>query len=167
MQLARASVSKMMAIGVVAAMCSLAVTVPAFADEGTDAPSAPSFGESSGGISLMANTTDTTFTFDLASGTTAATGYRAKQDTSSTYVNAQYLGAPCQLFVDGTGGVNCTVNDRAYLNRTGQFAIRQNVYEWGYRSARLTGWRSGYGTIANGLWSPDSWGSYPVINAGF
>lgn len=151
MKIAHIGMKKFLAMGVVAVMCSLAVAVPAFADEG---------------ISTY-NTANTPFYFNLNSSTTSATEYRAKDDSSSTYVHAQSLGSPCQLFVDGPGGVNCTTNGRAYLNYRGEFQIYQTVYESGYRSARLSGWRSGSGTIASGVWSPDSWGSYPIINAGY
>lgn len=164
MKIAHIGMKKFLAMGVVAAMCSLAVAVPAFADEGAQAPEPASADE---GISTYANTGDTGFYFNLSSYTTSATEYRAKQDASSTYVYAKSLTNPCQLFVNGTGNNNCTTNDRAYLNRTGEFQIYQQVWERGYRTANLAGWRSGYGTIASGVWSPDSWGSYTIINAGY
>lgn len=110
-------------------------------------------------------------------GSTDGTGWRAKQDDSSTFVWAQTLTAPCQLFVDGqtvdvygnvvSGPENCTVNDRAYLDYVGSFLIYQNVYEWGHNQARLTSWGSNGASYTDGYWSPDSYGDYPVINRGF
>lgn len=129
---------------------SLAVAAPAFA----------------------ANTGDTSFVLAMNyTGATYGTGWRAKEDASSSYIRVDYLSAPCQVFVDGMrwdGYVqDCTVNDRAYLGYRGEFAILQNVREWGFSQARLTSWAPYGPSTVSGWWSPDSWGWYPIINAGY
>lgn len=138
----------MMALAAV--MCTFAVATPAFAG----------------------NTENRPYTFSLSSPSsdTGGSGWRNKDDTSPTFVWATTLTAPCQLFVDGSndGGYshrNCTVDGRAYLNYLGSFAIHQNVHEWGYRQAELTGWVPWGYSYTQGWWSPDSYGSYPSINA--
>lgn len=138
-------------MGLAAVMCTFAVATPAFAAE----------------------TGNSGFDFNLYSpgSDTGGSGWRQKDDTSPTFVWATTLTAPCQLYVDGSNDwghshQNCTVNDHANLYSTGSFVIHQNVHEWGYHQAELTSWLPWRGSShAKGVWSPDSYGSYPSINA--
>ena len=74
----------------------------------------------------------------------------------------------CRVYVDAKtwfGWSNETVYGYATAKKTGEWRIRQNVYEnHGRTDARLSAWaNNGGGTLA-GEWSPDSWGTYTAIN---
>lgn len=138
------------ALGATIVLGSLALAAPAFAG----------------------NTSNTYFTFNLPwTGATYGTGWRAKEDSSSTFVCATTVTNMCQLYVDGSrdGGspVNCTVNGSAFLREPGSYQIYQDVNEWGYNEARLTSWAQYGPAIISGYWSPDSYGTYPIINDGY
>lgn len=142
--------SRVAIMGLAAVMCTFAVATPAFADQ----------------------TWNSGFEFNLhsPSSDTGGSGWRQKDNNSPTFIWAKILSAPCQVFVDGSNDwgnshQDCTVNGRAYLNQVGSFVINQNVNEWHYHQAELTGWVPWGNSYAKGEWSPDSYGSYPSINA--
>lgn len=63
--------------------------------------------------------------------------------------------------------VNETVYGYATLRQTGQWRIRQDVFEHhGESFCRITAWGNNGGGVIEGEWSPDSWGSYVAINGG-
>lgn len=139
------------------------LTTAAYADEVSGAQDESSI---SNDPVVYNNHQDQWFRFRLtAYHNTDGTSYEDKKDRTPTYVKAERMGIPCQLFVDAPDGTNCTVNGRAYLNQSGEYFIDQNVYEWGWRSCHLTSWMSVDETWVEGYWSPDSVGWYPSINA--
>ncbi len=115
---------------------------------------------------LAGNNVDTSFYFHFKhTDSTQGTEYRAKRDAAPVYVGIGYKDVRgVDLFVDAPGGRNVTVHGRAPLLRTGQFAIRTNAYEWGYRSVRLTAMSRDGGGELSGFWSPDSMRWYPRLN---
>ncbi len=118
---------------------------------------------------MRANTGDTYYAFNMASGGTYGTGGRAKEDASSTYVKIDSISRACRLYVDGgatqSGAwYNQTVNGYARATGVGKWRIRQNVYENGFRWARLTAWANEGASNLAGWWSPDSWGNYTSLN---
>lgn len=120
-------------------------------------------------IDTYANTGDTYYKFTMADQGTWATDGRSKEDTSSTYIQVATITMPsCRVYVDAktwSGWKNETVKGYATARKTGQWCIRQDVYEnHGRVDARLSAWaNNGAGTLA-GYWSPDSWGTYTAIN---
>lgn len=129
-------------------------------------------------VTPYANTTDTKYEFPMGDGGTWATSGRAKQDASSTYVRIDVISRACRMYVDGASSQNgswynqtcyaSTGKSGGYANatRVGRWRIRQNVYENGFRWARLTGWANQGVSYVSGVWSPDSYGTYMAINGG-
>lgn len=116
-----------------------------------------------------ANTSDTSYTFKFDFFGKSNTGGRAKQDASSTYIKCTQLpSGGFWVYVDGATSSNGSWTDRTIgepkVTRTGEFFINQLVYENGERYARLGGYCWGASQSAKGYWSPDSVGSYPVLN---
>lgn len=120
-------------------------------------------------VSTFKNNKDTGYNFKFSSkGATQGTTGRAKQDDSSVYVKVNSRsGNPIRMYVDGAltnngHWVDCTQGSH-YANRTGEFNIYNSVFESNKRYARLTGWAyKGSGTVM-GVWSPDSYGTYPQL----
>ena len=116
-----------------------------------------------------ANISDTPFEFKFTwTNTTENTELRSKQDDSSSYINCTWSPANgWQVFVDGwsfdRGFVNCTIR-RAFVPEPGEYQIQNLVYENGFDSARLGGYKTYATTYASVVWSPDSVGSYPIAN---
>lgn len=92
-----------------------------------------------------------------------------KEDATSTYVCAWRKDmASCRLYVEAQVWpfyVNETVFGYATLRATGQWRIRQDVYEkHGQSKCRIAAWANNGGGIISGQWSADSTGSYVAIN---
>ena len=116
-----------------------------------------------------ANTSDTSYTFNFNWIGQANTSGRAKQNASSTYIKCNQLpNGGFQVYVDGATSSTGSWTDRTIgqpkVTRTGEFLINQLVYESGERYARLGGYCFMASQSAKGYWSPDSVGSYPVLN---
>ena len=113
------------------------------------------------------NYKDTTWNYDISYNQMSyTTEPRAKQDTSGTYVFYEG-GTPASLRCDvlnASGTSMCRKIGSIGLGKKG--LIAQYVYENGYRSARLKVTAPSSTTYggAEGVWSPDSVGSYPYIN---
>lgn len=115
------------------------------------------------------NTSNTSYTFNFDFFGKSNTSGREKQDASSTYIKCTQLPSNgFWVYVDGATSSNGPWTDRtigeAKVTRTGEFFINQLVYENGERYARLGGFCWGASQSAKGEWSPDSVGSYPVLN---
>lgn len=114
-------------------------------------------------------TIDSKYEFTMPDLGTNATGGRIKENNSATYIRVDIKTMQsCRTYVDAQtlfGWKNETVWEHATVKALGKFAIHQNVYEnHGRCNARLSAWaNNGSGTL-QGVWSPDSWGSYPSIN---
>lgn len=123
---------------------------------------------------FAANTTDTAFAFSVnVNKPTVYIGGRAKQNSTSTYVHVYnvpsvYIRTDVQGYRPSSGtGNNYWTNETiggTVLLKKGQWFIRQLVYENGGRSARLKLQRVSTNGIVSGMWSPDSVGSYPIVN---
>lgn len=116
-----------------------------------------------------ANISDTSYTFNFNWIGQANTSGRAKQNASSTYIKCNQLpNGGFQVYVDGATSSTGSWIDRTIgqpkVTRTGEFLINQLVYENGERYARLGGFSLGASKSAKGDRSPDSAGSYPVLN---
>lgn len=105
----------------------------------------------------------------LSNGGKDFSGLGLKEDASSTYI---YAGRKdmrdCRLYVEAQVGpffINETVYGYATLRATGQWRIRQDVYEkHGVTKCRIAAWANNGGGIISGEWSADSTGSYVAIN---
>lgn len=113
-------------------------------------------------IEPYANTGDSGFKFNMATkNNTSATSYRRKEDKSSVYVYIKSRSGAARMFVDGANDANgagsrdCT-STTYRARKTGKYRMRSNVYEWGYRHARLTAWGETGAAKVSGVWSPDS-----------
>lgn len=121
------------------------------------------------------NHLDTTFEFKFDIWGKANSEGRAKQDTSGTYIVAYSMcHGGMDVFVDGldtrTGQwVDCTdktTYGQPRLSKVNSPAlISQWVYERGYRTARLGGYKPWANQSVSGVWSPDSVGSYPYLTS--
>ena len=122
-----------------------------------------------------ANVSDTTYGYELSTSNPVAYTYpRAKQNTSSTYVNVKKVPSVyvyCEVEgyrptpISGTNiWTNETVGGDAVTLSVGKWLVRQNVYEHGGRSARLKFKKYLMSGTVSGVWSPDSAGSYPYAN---
>lgn len=126
---------------------------------------------------VFADTTDTIWSFNLNVSTTKFQYLsREKQNNSKIYINWQssYGGNLSKICVtpkgsdkkDSTPKNAGTVHggSRQYImNGSGKYSLTNGVYEMGYKFAR-PGMRAqaGKGT-AKGCWSPDSAGTYTVL----
>lgn len=122
-------------------------------------------------IATRANTGDKGYTLKFKNNGKDSTDDEQKQDASSTYIRAARKDmASCRLYVEAKTGifyVNETVYGYATLRNTGQWRIRQDVFEHhGESFCRITAWGNNGGSVIAGEWSPDSWGSYIAINGG-
>lgn len=98
-----------------------------------------------------------------------------KTDTSGTYIIANTIcNGGFDVYVDGHDSsagewVDCTdktTRGQPHLKTTNNPGlISQWVYENGYRTARLGGYKWGSNRSATGLWSPDSAGSYRYLGS--
>lgn len=124
---------------------------------------------------LAANTSDRAFEFSVNMNTkTRITESRAKENTTSTYLNltqvpTTYIYCDVEGYCPApNGGVNSWINKnvggKSVTVPIGQWFIRQTVYESGGRSARLKFTRYATDGRIKGKWSPDSVGSYPIVN---
>lgn len=120
-----------------------------------------------------ANTGDTAFQFNLNTASSKYTSARAKQNSTSTYVNinkvpAAYIYLDVQGFrPSGTAGANYWANETIGGTQTapvGTWRVKQRVYENGGKSARLSIKRYMFDGSTSGVWSPDSVGSDPHLN---
>ncbi len=179
----RTNMKRVVAAALFAAAVGLGPAIPALADvaDGYTPPSVHPgnvyVGEDAS-IAPYANTSDSKYEFNIPAGATRGTGGRAKQDASSTYVRIGVISRPCRMYVDGGTSINGPwYNQTCYAstgksggyaeaNRVGQWRIRQNVYENGFRWARLTAWANQGASYVSGEWSPDSYGTYTAINGG-
>lgn len=112
------------------------------------------------------NYEDTPFSFNFSNWGRSNTEGRAKQDRSGTYIYANNMcSGGFDVFVDGlktsTGEwVDCTDKEtrgqpRLSTAKEGHL-IAQSVYEDGYRTARLGGYKPLAFFTVTGEWSPDS-----------
>ena len=114
---------------------------------------------------------DTGWSFYMNFHGTDAVFPREKEDWTSVYIYVQYKNMDrYNVYVDGVDDTNgsgrlaCTDDGEAYVMRTGEFQIYNQVWEEGKKYAQLTGWATYEGGSTGGLWSPDSVGYYPTIN---
>ncbi|MCZ0703979.1 hypothetical protein J2T56_002214 [Natronobacillus azotifigens] len=123
---------------------------------------------------FASNHEDTEFSFYLTNSTSQVnTQGRAKQNSTSTYVNLSavptgFINLDVQGFrpISSTGTNqwrNETIGGTVTVS-TGQWLVRQLVFEHGGRSARLRFSRYGGNGAIAGEWSPDSVGSYRYAN---
>lgn len=115
------------------------------------------------------NNEDTHFSFNFKINGTAATGGRKKTDASSTYIQVKNKSiSSLYAYVDAstsTGWKNMTVGGKAPIFKTGQFRIRQDVFEtYGRIDCRLGFWSPKEPGHIDGYWSPDSMRWYPALN---
>lgn len=113
---------------------------------------------------------DSAYSFSMSGNGTNGTSGRSKDNDSSSYVKISSITNSCRMYIDGAHGKygswnNCTVNGYANATRAGNWRIMNYVNEWGYSYARLTAWANNGATSLYGVWSPDSVGTYPSINA--
>lgn len=124
---------------------------------------------------LASNYSDTPFSFTLTINTPhQTTTSRAKQNSTSTYVRLDNVpaGSTVLLSVEGyrptgNGSTKVWMNETiggTQVARPGRWSVRQLVYENGGRNARLKFQRHSVSGTVNGLWSPDSIGTYPRLN---
>lgn len=113
---------------------------------------------------------DYNFHFDFK-GATQGTYWRSKDTSSSSYLRVDgSSGYAPRLYIDGatnSDGNGCTNTTRGGFVRApgvGKYEIHNNVYEDGFRWARLTGYADrGPGKLW-GAWSPDCAGNYTDLN---
>jgi len=121
------------------------------------------------------NHDDTAFSFAFSDWGRSNTTGRSKTDTSGTYIIANTIcNGGFDVYVDGYDSnagewVDCTdktTRGQPHLKTTNNPGlISQWVYEDGYRTARLGGYKWGSNRSATGLWSPDSAGSYRYLGS--
>lgn len=148
----------------ISALCLFAT--PAFADgEGGEMPM---FKEE---YAKARSSADTGWDFDFVFNGTCGTDWRSKDNDTSAYIYVQYKYIDrYMVYIDGsdnssgTNRVACTDYGSATVWKAGEFQIWNHVKEWGKSYAQLTGWANYEGGHSYGLWSPDSVGSYPIIN---
>lgn len=150
---------KLLALGFAAIMMVSAMALPASAAE----------------IQPMNNHDDTSFAFSFNNLGRSNTTGRAKQDDTGTYINAYTMcNGGFDVYVDGyntnTGNwVDCTdkaTRGQPHLRTTyNPGLISQWVYENGYRTARLGGYKLFASQSVTGVWSPDSQGSYRYLGS--
>jgi len=124
---------------------------------------------------FAANTSDTTLPTSFISYTSGATTtVRNKTNTTPVYMN-NTSGMTLWVYANGgskpSGSISCTYSTGTTVGifatvKPGKYVIHSTIYEKGYRSAWLnistaTNGVSGY---CNGVWSPDTAGSYPSAN---
>ena len=166
---------------VVAATTAAMLAFPAqlaFAEDGVDIDNPETATVGSEPMAL-GNTTDTWLSFPFSkTGATWATSGRTKLDDTSAYLwVTNNTMSSCRVYIDGAYSSNgpwynqtsywsgTSVGNYATVTGTGTFQIMNRVYENGFTWARLSGWANvSAGTLA-GYWSPDSIGSFPIINA--
>lgn len=116
-----------------------------------------------------ANTSDTPFYFSVGFSYDQAgeTGSRFKENSTSVYMKSNN---DLSLWVQTKGynsgrWENYTKRGHAVIGR-GEWFIHNYIHESGAPSAKLNITSEKYGTsgYADGVWSPDSVGSYPVAN---
>lgn len=127
-------------------------------------------------VAMAGNTRDTNIALTVPMDTYVSTDGRQKTDTSSTYVyltqvpQAGYI--RCQVQGEreyNNSGMLIWYNETVGTNNvnltTGEWFIRQNVYEHGGRNARLSfSLYAGNPGRVIGRWSPDSVGSGRYAN---
>lgn len=129
------------------------LALPAYADDGI----------------VPLTTADQTYEFYFENfGDSQSSKPAPKDDATASYILVNNMTIyDVHLYVDGyAGGVwnqNLTRGGYAYLVDPGKWWIHNFVYENGYRTAQLRGLASEAGVLA-GMWSPDSWGTYPSLN---
>lgn len=121
------------------------------------------------------NITDQSFWFNFNVHESGETDAYDKLNDSSFYVNAvcdwESGFSNCTLHANGLirgKWMDCTNGGAAFLNRSGEFLIYNQVYELqqGKTSAKLGGYRTGsWNGFVGGVWSSDSIDyGYPVLN---
>ena len=118
-------------------------------------------------VPVMANnSTDTTLPEKFVdSSRHVQTGLRSKQDKTPHYVyNTSKFGY--QVISYNENFVNHTVNKTATVAAGKKRFVRNTIYKDGFRKCRLDITVAKVGTSGNvqGIWSPDSVGSYPYAN---
>lgn len=154
------SIQRSIAIGALALPLLCSTPLAAIAQEAVQ-PAAMQ-ADAGAAVQPYANTGDTGFNFSMATkNNTSGTSYRRKDDKSSVYVYIKNRSGAARMFVDGakdangTGKRDCT-STTYRARKTGKYRMRSNVYEWGYRHARLTAWGETGSAKVSGVWSPDS-----------
>lgn len=160
----------------IAALMALPVQM-AFAAEASPTIESTSV-QDDGVIVVRSNTGDTWYNFPFSeSGSTWATSGRAKEDSSSAYIQVVTMTMDyCKVYIDGGRTIDgpwsnqvsywsgSATGNSCSVTSTGQFGIMNKVNENGLGYARLTGWACSQPGELSGYWSPDSWGTYPKIN---
>lgn len=162
-------VKKLLTMCLSAVMLFSLLAVPAFAAE-LESNAIPA-----SSASIDNNHEDKNFTFNFDFLGHANTTGESKTDTSPTYIVAYSMcNGGFDVHVDGlnttTGAwVDCTDTvtygqpHLSTINRPG--LISQWVYEQGYRTARLGGYKLFASRSVTGKWSPDSVGSYRYLGS--
>lgn len=139
---------KWLARVLLAVVATMSLSVPVFADE-----------------PVTIDATDSTIYTKFVGYTSGFdTNLRKKEDKSFHYINntsSLYLG----VISKSSDGDNCTQGGRAVVP-IGEYFIANYVKENGKNYCRLfiTAAYPGTSGYASGAWSPDSVGSYPVVN---
>ncbi len=162
----RKAVGLLFAVGLLAGAVLGIQPQVAYADDGRDAaPQTLAVTEAQ-----PRSAADSAYDFKMSGNGTNGTSGRSKDNDSSSYVYIASITKSCRLYIDGAKGkygswANCTVNDHANATRPGRWRIMNYVNERGFGYARLTAWANNGATSLHGVWSPDSVGTYPSINA--
>lgn len=112
------------------------------------------------------NSVDSTLPSEYISYTTyVSTELRDKYDSSYHYIYNK-CGIQISVLSYSQSNVNCTKSSYALIPANSERFITNYVYEWGYRNCKLSirGNIPGASVKLEGVWSPDSVGSYPVAN---
>lgn len=158
--------SSALALLLLAGACAVTQPQVAYADDGRDsAPQTLVVTEAT-----PKNASDSAFNFSMSGNGTNGTSGRSKDNATSSYVWIQYISNSCRMYIDGGKSsvgpwYNTTVNGYANATRAGKWRIMNYVNERGYSYARLTAWANNGYTSLYGVWSADSVGTYPAINA--
>lgn len=146
-------------------VAALAITSTALADEPT----------------VIANTENTSYHFNLGGSysSTAATGGRFKEDSTSLFVWPTSVNFDmCRIYGEGAYYYSGPWADGSSLTIGGFGIVRQGdenvplslmtyINEWGYSYARLTAWQCSQSGWMSGVWSPDSTRVYTYCNNGY
>lgn len=136
----------------------------------------PGNGEAIAARSGNIGDTEYKFDFDFSGATDGESG-RSKEDDTSSYIKVVTLNIDMfKAYIDGGPSEDGpwdnqvsywsgdAVGNSASVTYTGEFLIMNRVYENGLGFARLTGWANSQSGSSTGWWSPDSIGSFPIIN---
>lgn len=115
---------------------------------------------SASSLIVLASNVDTAFSYNLNGGDNFKTEARYKENSTSVYMNCQ---TSTGSYVAGVYGgdseacsYDCSNGYYYYFNQGYARFMYNKVYEWGYEMAAVYAVTTNNGTVASGLWSPDS-----------